>query len=258
MNPSQTTSREVIVDIMAGDKVIATSGDKPLSLPQRSTIPVPSFGSTTAAKEGQPPKEGQPLEDAPAGLKIRLRDGKPSGQEFAVLKLAPTIAMPEKYVAVTSAQFRPEGPNGENQLKVNLRAMPTMTGPPCHVELVFPKDKELFPSLQGVPQGKLSDMLEVGRDVTLTANAIKLGLGGTESGVFQLNIDGIQRAMWYRANFPQVGGVQTAKEEITPPRVRFTTERIVKPNQPAQLRVSLPGGQGPGPGDTGLQPWYHR
>lgn len=237
INPSPTAAREVIVEVMAGDKVIASSGEKPLPLPQKTTISVPAF-SASSPGEGQLPKEGLPLADAPADLKIRLRDAKPPGQEFAVLNLRPAIAAPREYVQVTRAQFQPVGPDGgQNQLRVDLRALPRMTGPPCPVELVFPRDRELFPSFQGAPQGKLSGAVEIEKDLTLTADGIRLGLGGTESGIFQLNIDGIQRAIWFRANFPQVGGVQVATEETTPPRVRFTTERIVKPDQPAQLRI---------------------
>jgi hypothetical protein len=232
-NPSQTTPREVIVEIMAGSEVLASSGAKALLLPEKHTISVPGFGAPA-------PKEGQPLPEAPAGLRLRLRDGAPgAGQEFDVLPLAPTIALPEEYVQVTVARFTPAGPGGENQLKVNLRALPTMTGPPCPVELVLPKDKELFPLLQGDPQGKLSGLLEIGKDLTLTADAIRLGLGGSETGIFQLNVDGVKRAMWFKAKFVQVGGIQTANEELTPPRVRFRTERIVKPRQPAQLRLSF-------------------
>ncbi|MGA9922416.1 MAG: carboxypeptidase-like regulatory domain-containing protein [Isosphaeraceae bacterium] len=232
-NPSQTTPREVIVEVMAGREVIASSGAKALALPEKSTLPVPGFGPP-------PPKEGQPLPEAPADLQLRLRDGAPGGsQVYDVQPLAPRILLPEEYVQVTAAQFTPAGPGGENQLKVNLRALPAMTGPPCPVELVLPKDKELFPSLLGDPQGKLSGELEAGKDLTLTADAIKLGLGGSESGIFQLNIDGFKRSMWFRTNFVQVGGIQRAQEEQSPARVHFRTERIVKPKQPAQLRVTF-------------------
>ena len=232
-NPSQSTPREVIVEVMAGSEVIASSGAKALLLPEKSTLLVPGFGP-------HPPKEGQPLPEAPADLRLRLRDGAPGGsQVYDVQPLAPRILLPEEYVQVTAAQFTPAGPGGENQLKVNLRALPAMTGPPCLVELVLPKDKELFPSLLDDPQGKLSGELEAGKDLTLTADAIKLGLGGSESGIFQLNIDGFKRSMWFRTNFVQVGGIQRAQEEQSPPRVHFRTERIVKPKQPAQLRVTF-------------------
>ena len=232
-NPSQSTPREVIVEVMAGNDVIASSGAKALPLPEKSTLLVPGFGPP-------PPKEGQPLPEAPADLQLRLRDGAPGGsQVYDVQPLAPRILLPEEYVQVTAAQFTPAGPGGENQLKVNLRALPAMTGPPCPVELVLPKDKELFPSLLGDPQGKLSGELEAGKDLTLTADAIKLGLGGSESGIFQLNIDGFKRSMWFRTNFVQVGGIQRAQEEQSPARVHFRTERIVKPKQPAQLRVTF-------------------
>ncbi|MGA7495813.1 MAG: carboxypeptidase-like regulatory domain-containing protein, partial [Isosphaeraceae bacterium] len=63
--------------------------------------------------------------------------------------------------------------------------------------------------------------------------------GGSESGVFQLNIDGFKRSTWFRTNFVQVGGIQRAQEEQSPPRVHFRTERIVKPKQPAQLRLTF-------------------
>ena len=55
--------------------------------------------------------------------------------------------------------------------------------------------------------------------------------------MFQLNIDGLKRVVWYRSNFLQEGGIQRATEESTPPRVRFRAEPNVKPGQPATLRV---------------------
>jgi len=45
--------------------------------------------------------------------------------------------------------------------------------------------------------------------------------------------------MWFRTNFVQVGGIQRAQEEQSPARVHFRTERIVKPKQPAQLRLTF-------------------
>ena len=100
-----------------------------------------------------------------------------------------------------------------------------MTGPACSVELVLPRDKELFPALRGEPQGKLSGNLEPGKDLTLTAEDIQLDPTGKESGVFQLNIDGIKRVTWFRTSFVQEGSVQKAAEERTPPRVRFRPSR---------------------------------
>ena len=69
-NPSQV-DRDVFVDVMAGSNVIATSGDKPLPATRIRETPVPTFVS----KVGSPAlKDTDPLPEAPAGLKLRLRN----------------------------------------------------------------------------------------------------------------------------------------------------------------------------------------
>lgn len=231
-NPAPTP-RQVVVEIVQGETVLATSDPKGLTVPGNATPVVPGFGPPTPA-----PKDGQALPEIAQGLRLRLRDASGAGgQEYDSQPLQPTIASPEEYVEVTNAQFVPARNGTPNQLRVVFRALPQMTGPDCSIELVLPRDKELFPALRGEPQGGLRGVLERGKELTLTADDIQLAPSGSESGVFQINIDGNRRAMWYRTNFVEEGGNQRATEERTPPRVRFRPELNVKPGQPATLRV---------------------
>ena len=99
-NPS-SVARDVIVEILAGANVIASSG-KAFPVKGGSTVPVPSFGTP-------PPKPTEPLPEAPAGLRVRLRDAV-ADQVLDEQPLQPAIAAPPEYLEVTQARFVPAGP----------------------------------------------------------------------------------------------------------------------------------------------------
>jgi hypothetical protein len=220
--------REVVVEVLDGEAVVASSEPKPLPIPGSATVLVPGFGAPA-------PKEGELLPEAPRELRLRLRDAS-GDQEFDTLRLAPVIAEPDEYLEVTPPRFTPARPGEPNRLMVGLRSLPQMAAPAARVELELPSDPELFPALRGEPQGRLVGLLDPGTNLELVAEALKLDPTADESGIFWLNIDGIRRARWFRTSFVQEGGVQLATEVQTP-RVRFQAEPKVGADQPATLRI---------------------
>ncbi|QEH33048.1 hypothetical protein OJF2_15440 [Aquisphaera giovannonii] len=236
-NPSPR-AREVKVELMAGDAVLASTGEKPIPLPGNSTVPVKALAPASAGMT--PPKENEPLIEAPAALRLRMSEPAAGGGGLVVVQpIRPEIANPADYVGVMLAQFTPEFQGQPNQLKLVFRALPGMTGPPCQVELVLPADRALFPALLSPETaGKRADLLRKGDDLTLVAEGLRLDPGvAQQRGSFQVNLDGVKRALWYQAQFNNAGGVERAVVEAAPPRVRFRTERTVKPNESTDLRV---------------------
>ena len=102
---------------MQGEKVVGTSGAKALPVPGNSTVMVPGFGTP-------PPKENEPLAEAPSNLRLRLREAAAPGLELDNQPLQPSIAAPEEYVDVILAQFAPALDGKPNQLRVDIRAPP--------------------------------------------------------------------------------------------------------------------------------------
>ena len=238
-NPSQV-DRKVIVEIMAGDSVIASSADKdkpPLEAKAGSTVVVPGFGEPTG-------KPNEPLPEAPQNLSLRLRDAA-SGQEYERLNLRPVIASPLEYIEMVRSQFVPPRPGATNRLEVTLRSLPQMTGPPCRVTLDIPADLELFPGYVEPPSGKLEGVVEPGgRLLELTAENIKLKPTARDEGKFSLSVDGIARALWYQTRFILEGQTQRV-QQVRDKRVRFQPELVVKPDKPAKLVVRFKIDNGP-------------
>ena len=206
-NPSQV-DRKVIVDVMAGESVIATSADKDkpfLEVKAGSTLVVPGFGESAV-------KPNEPLPEVPQNLAVRLRDAA-NGQEFERLKLRPVIASPLEYIELVRAQFTPPRPGTPNRLDVILRALPQMAAPPCRVRLDIPNDPELFPAFVEPPAiGKLESVVKPGGELlTLNAEGIKLKPTANDEGRFSLSVDGIARALWYQTRFVLEGQNQRVR-----------------------------------------------
>lgn len=229
-NPSPV-DRKVIVDVMAGDSVIATSSEKdkpPLEVKSSSTVAA-SFGDPTG-------KPTDPLQEAPQNLSLRLRDAA-GGQEYERRDLRPVIASPLEYIEMVKAQFIPPRPGEVNRLEVTLRSLPQMTGPPCPIKLDIPADPELFPAFIEPPRGKLEGVVEPGgKLLQLFAEDIKLKPTARDEGKFSLSVDGMARALWYQTRFVLEGQAQKV-EPVRRGRVRFQPELSVKPDQPAKLMV---------------------
>ncbi len=229
-NPSDR-SWSVIVEVLEGDKVVGSSGAKPLPVEAHSSIKVPDFG-------GPAPKPGAELPEPAAPLRLRLSDATRTMLDEQTLRAE--IAAPVDYLEATRVEFVPDAAGQPNRLTVALRALPALAGPPCPVELVLPIDKELFPSLRELPRsGKLVGELAPGKSaLTLSAEGITLDPGEDTEGSFYLNVNGVRRALWFRSRFPQIGGPQRAAESRRP-RVRFVANPRVEPNKLAQLDVAF-------------------
>ena len=72
----------------------------------------------------------------------------------------------------------------------------------------------------------------------MRAEDIKLDPNAKEEGRFQLSIDGLERVLWYRTQFPTTGDTQIATRDHAP-RVRFNPKREVKQGQNAKLIVQF-------------------
>ncbi len=233
-NPSEV-AREVIVEVVAETRVIAATPAKPaLPAPPKSETTVPSFGAPVL-------KETDPLPEAPAGLKLRLRNAA-SGELFDEKPLEPAIATALEYLEVRGQpRFIPARLGEPNRLEITLRPLRQMTGPPCRVRLTIPSDTELFPAFVELPRTSLlENAIEPGgKDLTLYAQGIKLNPGAkTEAGLFYLTIDGLERCLWYKTQFVAQGEAQVATP-FQDPRVRFEAKPVVKPDQSAKLAVAF-------------------
>lgn len=229
-NPSPV-SRQVVVDIKAGDTVIASSSQKEkpaLEIKPNSTVSV-SFGEPTA-------KPSDPLPEVPRHLSLRLRDAA-SGQEYETREFRPQIAAPLEYIEVVRPQFIPARPGEVNRLEVTIRSLPQMTGPPCPVTLQLPADPELFPAFLEAPRGNLEGVVEAGgKPLQLYAEDIKLNPNAQAKGLLSLSVDGLARALWYQTRFVLQGQNQKV-EPVSRGRVRFQPELSVQPDKPARLTV---------------------
>ncbi len=246
-NPS-ANAFDVVVEIVQGSKVLATSGPSALAVKGRSTVAVPSFSAPVApAPPGSPAvppvgpviKDTDPLPEVPQRLKLRLRDAVTTDQIYEEQPLQPAIAAPLEYLEVIQPQFTPARAGETNRLEVTLRALPQMNKPPCRVKLIVPPDKEIFPAFLEPPKGALEgDLVPGGAKLFLRAEDIKLDPHEKEEGRFQLTIDGLERVLWYKTQFPAAGEPQIAFEDQDP-RVRFNPKLEVKPGQNAKLIVQF-------------------
>jgi hypothetical protein len=223
----------VIVQVFSGERMIARSGEKPLDVPANDWRPVamdPSFGEAL-------PKAGERLRDLTGPLRLLLLDGASKNQlSEQVVPLG--IAAPKDYLRV-GAEFFPESAQQPNRLSVRVRPLPEMPGPPCHVELGLPVDKELFRTLRALPkEAKLVGDAERGSTLELHAERIPLDPDDDAVGSFYLDVDGVKRAIWLRCRFPQFGGAQRSTESDDP-RVRFRAQPDVAPGRDALLRVAF-------------------
>jgi hypothetical protein len=228
-NPAPTAA-SVLVEVVEGDAVIARSGEKPLAIPPGVPLLVPSFG-------GPAPKEGERLRELTGSLRLRLGDAA-SSKVFDEQPLRVEIASPRDYLRITGAQFVPATPERPNRLTVAVRALPEMNGPDARVDLILPNDKRLFPTLRAQPKGRLSGAAGPGKPLTLFADNLALDANDSAECSFYLNVDGVKRALWLRARFPQFGGPQRVTEPDQPD-VRFRAIPVVESGKSALLRVAF-------------------
>ena len=223
------------VEVRVGDKVVGTSGPKPLPIPAQPSPPtlVPGFGTPA-------PKPDVELGELAGPIRLRLIDA--GGAVLDEKELGVAIAEPADYLEVTRAEFTPTLPGRPNNLSVVLRPLPALAGPPCPVKLVLPMDPEYFPALREPPKvGNQYGELKPGTaELTLYAEELMLA-PSNKDGWFYLNVDGVERALWFRSRFPQVGPAQKATEPHQP-RVRLVATPKVeldKEGQPGDARLEV-------------------
>jgi hypothetical protein len=218
-NPSPV-ARDLVVELFDG------GSPKPLEAkvkvePNSSPL-VPGFGLPPLKPEERLPALG-------GTVRIVLRENRPDGAVLDERRLDADIATADDYLTdyleVARAQFIPanRSAGGKNRLAVTLKALRGLTDPPCKVGLDFPREKALFPALREAPRGTLSGLLMPGGDLPLLVDDIALDPSAPPEGSFYLDIDGNERAVWFRTNFVR-DGVEQRAEMDRRPRLRFRHE----------------------------------
>lgn len=231
-NPSPQP-RELQIEIVRGEPPTPLATAK-LLVEANTTTRVRKFETpaqpVTAA--GTPPPE--PFTQLTEPLSLELRDAV-SRQLIDRHVLAVEVATPTDYVDWDLAQFVPKLGIEPNELTITLRARPEMTVDPCPVQLAL--DKAFIPRLNGEPiDTKLSDKLIQASEVRLHAKDIPLLPSENEEGSFQLHVDGVNRALWFKTRFLTAGRVQRVEPDRAP-RVRFRAWPVFGPDKPARLKV---------------------
>ena len=123
----------VIVEILEGDKVLGSSGAKPLAVAAHPSppMPVPGFGPPAS-------KPGVELRELAGPLRLRLSDATTATCWTSNRSARPSPS--PRLHRGDPVEFAPASPGQPNRLTVVLRALPELAGPPCPVELVLPMD----------------------------------------------------------------------------------------------------------------------
>ncbi len=222
-NPTER-NWDVIVEILEGDKVSASSGPKPLSVPAGpSPVRVPGFGSPTPKPDGD-------LRELTGDLQLRLKDA--TGSLLDEQSLRPVIAAPRDYIEVTRKEFAPAAPGQSNRLTVVLRALPALAGPPCLVELVLPKLRKS--PKEGLRRGHL----EPGKTLTLYAEDFAMETPSDGQAHLYLNVNGVQRVIWFQGRFPEIGRPQQLTE-WPESQVSLSPALLFEPGKDPRLRVEF-------------------
>ena len=169
----------------------------PLTIPAGGTAPI-VFGAAV------PDLEPGMLEIHPP-LSIRVSDVD-HPDEAVVLPVPVRLVRPTDLVQVVSARFDPAvgGPGGKSRLEVRLKAVGPIVGPPCNLELVLPMQR--IPGLLAAGEGTFRGLLpKPGEELTLFAEDIRLDERSDVAGFVYLSVDGIDRALVFRARFARRG-----------------------------------------------------
>lgn len=248
--------RNVIVQIKIKDAVIK-HGEAKLAVPPKSFRPV-NFMLPALAAPGAPPAPAVPLPAPPAPGAAAATPAPlpelPGPLHFVVLDAdKPTdvldeklidagIASPREYVQITAAQFSPPAPsNGnKNRLEVRLKALGSLAGPPCRVQLVLPPER--IPGFLSAKDGSFAGVLPAdGSELILYANGIRLDEGSSPEGHFHLNVDGLERAYIFKCTFARQGEPTTPRED-TRPAIRLKADLVSQPvaKYPVRMEVDNP------------------
>ncbi len=179
-------------------------------------------GTPTPESTAKPDGAGKPdvapeLPELQGPLRIQVLDEENQRAVLAQRDIQVNLASPLEYVRILEAKFTPANPknNRLNRLSVTLQATTPLSGPPCSVELVLPRDR--IPGLIAADSGTFIGTLPAdGSELTLFAENIQLRDEAKEDGYFYLNIDSVPRAVVFHATFARQGSPTTPRLEFTP------------------------------------------
>ena len=194
-NPANRV-RTVHVRLSDRRGLIAEAPD-PLTIPAGATAQV-SFGAAV------PDLEPGMVPIRPP-LTVQVADADHPA-EAVVLPVPVRLVRPTDLVQILSARYDPAvgGPGGKSRLEIRLRAVEPLAGPPCALELVLPAGR--IPGLLGSGEGTFRGLLpRPGEELTLFAEDLRLDERADEAGVVYLSIDGVERALVFRARFARRG-----------------------------------------------------
>lgn len=200
--------------VVGGRGVLALGRGETRKVEFASPAPAPAPAAPPAPVPGDAPALASPPVVLPElteaePLTVVLRDAE-TGRTLVSKRLAVGVASPLEYVRVVGARFDPPGPatKGKNRLAVTLRAGPGFAGPPCVARLVLSPRR--VPGLLGVRNANAQGSLAAaGESVTLEADDLVLTEMDKEGGTFTVDVDGVPRALIFRAVFAREGGTTT-------------------------------------------------
>jgi hypothetical protein len=238
---SGAADKKAIVEIRAGGEPLE-GGKKELAVKKGKPVLV-EFGAPPKKEDKPPTGNAAPPAWVPVkgGLKVVLTvEGQPA-QEIPL-----EMANPNQYVDSENAkvEFFPAQKVGDeekkSQLRLELHVGKNFMGPNCRVELVLPP-KRIPGLVAGQKQGgTYADYLTVDKpSVVLTADDLQFeGAKRGEGGLFYLRIDGYERAVTYKANFPEQGK-PTKPDPVTNRVLRLNAPPIANPGAPLPVGVEV-------------------
>lgn len=167
-NPAKV-DKKVRLDVLAGD---------PLTEVAKSDFVTVAKGSTQRISFGKPAAAGIALKGPPFRFVLALFDDQ--NKELERRSVGVTILEPPQYVEVSAIAYDPR----QSQLRVELRASPQFSGPPCPVQLElipelipgYVKDQKRF--------GTYRTLLQKGGQTALVAEKLQFGMSGEETAWF--------------------------------------------------------------------------
>jgi hypothetical protein len=218
-NPADR-ERKLKVELKVGDRaLVGGAAEVTLARGQTGKVEFALPSSTPAPAAASPPPPTAPKAELPeltGPLTVVLSDAT-TGKTLAERRIPVSIASPLDYVQVAGASFEPPGPGngGKNKLTVVLRATSSFEGPPCSARLVL--SPERVPGLVSVKDTTtVGELAKPGDTLTLTASELVLADSDVDTGTFTVDLDGVARALVFRAAFARHGGPTTPSLDFRP------------------------------------------
>jgi hypothetical protein len=226
-NPTDS-DKNVLVELRAGDALLA-GGEAKLTVAKGETKRVTQFSPTAPKSPAELPEFTGPLE-------IRLLDAT-AREELDRKTIPVSIRTPTEYVQITDVSFDPPGAAGvKNRLACKVRGLVPFGDAPCVVELVLLPAS--IPGYTAPPGNALLQSALQTRDqvVELFAEDLALDPAADEMGTFYLNIDGLERAVLFRAAFAREG-LRQAPREADQPSLALEAPPYVRSGSPLEVGV---------------------